>query len=137
MTLVEVTLARIQEALRQVHAEARTHAESLGRPPHELVVEQKAPSAHQHFNTGRSMRRWRVTADAISAVALDEPVPDPRQVGMYYDHGRGDFSILEHAGIVRVGWQVGPTYGRGFDFPIRTSEDGSPTLGPGVGTWVS
>jgi hypothetical protein len=137
MTLVDAILARIQEDLRRIHAEAKTQPESLGAPPREVIVEQKAPSSDPDLDTGASIDRWRVTVETIRGASLQETLPDDKRVGMYWEHGRGFFAILDEPHTVRMGWVVGPRYGRGFDFPILDKGGGSPILGAGICTWVS
>ncbi len=78
-----------------------------------------------------------IVVAAIHLAACVEALPADTRVGMYWERGRAFFAILEQARTVRLGWVVGPRYGRGFDVPIIDSDDGSPILGPGVCTWVS
>jgi len=130
-----MALARLQEDLRQVHREAERHEARLGRPPGELIVEEKEPSPGRPFNTGRSVSRWRVGLDSIVAVPIESSVPTPTASGMYWDVGRGDFAALANGGL-RIGWFVGPRYGRGFDYPV-IDQDGEPRLGDRVSVWAS
>jgi hypothetical protein len=133
----EKVLSHFREVLRDIHAEAVRHGPQLGSPPMSIIVEQRTPSPHAGFNTGTTLRRWRVTAEGTTALTQDEPLPAQTRIGMYYDCGRADFSVDENGGKVRVGWQVGPRYGRGYDLPIERAADGSVRLGRPSALWVS
>jgi hypothetical protein len=70
-------------------------------------------------------------------MTIDEELPTANRVGMYYDYGRADFAISEDATSVRIGWQVGPRYGRGYDLPVEIVEGQPARFGVGKGLWVS
>jgi len=133
----ETILRHLQQVLRDLHAESARHGPELGSPPASLIVEQRTPSQHAQFNTGTTMKRWRVSVDGTAALAPEDPLPAQTRSGMYYDSGRADFSVHEQLGKVRVGWQVGPRYGRGYDLPIERSPDGALRLGVPSPLWVS
>src|SRR5688572_16129553 len=120
---VEMVLSHFREVLRDIRVEAQRHGPELGSPPTSLVVEQRSPSQHASFNTGRTLRRWRVTSDQNAEIPIAEVLPAQARSGMYYDSGRADFSVHEDSAKVRIGWQVGPRYGRGYDLPLERAAD--------------
>ena len=134
---IEVIISHFRQVLRDVNAEAIRHGPKLGSPPTSLIVEQRAASSHPSFNTGAALRRWRVTTEAATDVAVDEPLSSEAISGLYYHCGRADFSLHEDARKVRIGWQVGPRYGRGYDLPIEHGPNGVARLGTAKPIWVS
>ena len=133
----ESVISHFRQVLRDVRTKAERHGPELGSPPKSLIVEQRVPSSHESFNTGATLRRWRVHEDQTTEIPIGDPLPHQTRVGMYYDSGRADFSVDESATKVRIGWQVGPRYGRGYDLPIERAADGSPHLGGAKLLWVS
>jgi hypothetical protein len=133
----ESVIDHFRRVLRDIRAESKRHGPELGSPPTSLIVEQRVPSSHESFNTGATLRRWRVREDHVTEIPIGERPPDPARVGMYYDTGRATFSVDESATKVRIGWQVGPRYGRGYDLPIERTADGLSHLGSAKPLWVS
>jgi len=70
-------------------------------------------------------------------MAIDEELPTPNEAGMYYDYGKADFAIKEDNTSVRIGWQVGPLFGRGYDLPIELEKGRPARLGAGILLWIS
>ena len=137
MTIESRVLEYLQDVLFELEQEAKDLPPDLGTPPRVLFVEEREPSGHGSLNTGPTRRRWRLTTEQVVPLSKDEPSPDQEIPGMYYDTGRADFAIMSAYRIVRVGWQVGPRYGRGYDFPIESSAEQMPQLGKPKPTWVS
>lgn len=133
----ESVISHFRQVLRDIRKESERHGSELGSPPTFLIVEQRVPSSHESFNTGATLRRWRVREDQFTEMPIDELLPHQTRVGMYYDSGRGDFSVDETTTKVRIGWQVGPRYGRGYDLLIEWAADGSPHLGSAKPLWIS
>ena len=133
----ETVLAHFRQVLCDLHAESERNGPELGAPPAWLIVEQRTPSSHASFNTGSTLRRWRVSTDSTVDMAVGERLPSQNRAGMYYDWGRADFSVRENDAKVRIGWQVGPRYGRGYDLPLEIADRGAPRLGIPIPLWVS
>lgn len=104
---------------RDLHRAATEHAARFGTPPPELIVEMREP-----------------TYD-IAPLELGPLSPPSRAGGMYNDSGRGDFAVRSDRTSVRVGWQVGPRFGRGYDADLETHQDGHLTLGTTRPIWAS
>jgi len=134
---IEIILSHFRQVLRDIRVESERHGPELGSSPTSLVVEQRTPSPRASFNTGTTLRRWRVTIEHDAEIAIDEVLPAQTRAGMYYDSGRADFSVHENSAKVRIGWQVGPRYGRGYDVPVERVADGSSQLGTPSLLWVS
>ena len=137
MTSVELALAHFCETLERLQVQGQTHDRKLGMPPRHLIVEQTEPSSNPAFNTGTALQRWRVDLDGVASVSLDDVLPKTVRDGMYYDYGRGDFSLRDEGRTVRIGWVVGPTYGLGYDLPVERDEGSSLRFGPQRTIWVS
>ncbi len=137
MTLVALALSHLLETLRHLQVEGRAHDPRLGNPPGHLIVERCEPSAHRAVNTGTALQRWRVDSDGVTSVALEDPLPEPIRDGMYYDFGRATFSLRDDGKTVRIGWQVGPRFGRGYDLPVEADDGGELRLGQPRDLWVS
>jgi len=139
MEISDLVLAHFQQVLSDLkaEAEARQGKHDWGTPPSVLVVEQRQPSSHADFNTGMTIRRWRVAVSTVTAMTIDEELPTANRVGMYYDYGKADFAISADATSVRIGWQVGPRYGRGYDLPLEYVEGAPVRFGARKELWVS
>lgn len=133
--LVDLVLTYFVGVLADLHR-AATHEPRFGLPPESMIVEQRSSSDHRLFNTGRAIRRWRVTRDGVTEVPLGELQPPQRMPGMYHHEGRGDFSVSVDGESVRVGWQVGPRFGRGHDLPV-VRNSGSVHFGQASPLWIS
>lgn len=134
--LANLILAHFVEVLADLHRDSGTHEPRFGHPPTSLVVDQREPSPNAAFNMGHALRRWRVTTHGAVEVPLVE-LPLPKRLpGMYYEEGRGDFSIGAHGATVRVGWHVGPRFGRGYDLPV-TLEGSAARFGEPSPIWAS
>ncbi len=131
--MIDQILTILQKVLGDLREEAERDEGDSGRAPTVLYVSQKEPGGRRNFNTGFVLRRWKVEESQVTEMDEGRRFPDPVQIGMYYDHGRADFSILSDPPRVRVGWQVGPRYGRGYDYPIL---DGNLT-GEAIPIWFS
>ena len=129
MTIDTQVLAYLQNVLVELEQEAKGDPPRLGTPPRLFFVEEKEPSDHQFFNTGPTRRRWKVTAEQVVPLASEESLPPKSVSGMYYSIGQADFALINSDGIVRLGWWVGPRFGRGYDFPLEYSADKEPQLG--------
>jgi hypothetical protein len=133
LSITDESLAYLQKTLREMHEDARAGGDRLDIPPSELFVWQTVPSDHRTFNTGQPLSKWLITRESIQPCPLEEQLPDEAMTGMYYNRGRANFSVLESQSVLRVGWQLGPRLGRGFDIPIQDGHiAGEPRL-----TWVS
>jgi hypothetical protein len=133
----------VLEYLQRVLGELRGAAVSqdvaqFGVPPGEFVVEQREYSTSRIYNTGDPVRRWRVSEVAVTPATL-ELLPQPvLGNGMYYlDSGRADFAVYQDGSRVRIGWYVGPRFGRGYDAALSAGPDGQHELGPLSPTWWS
>ena len=87
-------------------------------PPTFLIVEQNEFSSYSTEKNGNCLGRWTVRLTSIEEFSGDPKAITKKQNGMYYSHGSGDFSIHDNGEVVRVGWQVGPLFGRGYKFSI-------------------
>jgi hypothetical protein len=134
---IEIIIGHMRQVLRDLRAEAERHGPKFGSPPTSLIVEERVACSHASFNTGATLRRWSVSEESATEIPIDEVLPDQTRIGMYYDSGRANFSVHQSAAKVRIGWQVGPRYGRGYDVPIERAADGSPHLGSPKPLWVS
>lgn len=137
MDLADLLLEHFRATLVRVHEEALAHDTKLGVPPSCLIVTQREPSEHRAFNTGAAMRQWKVDRTGATEMALTDAVPEPTRQGMYHDVGRGDFSIHDGGQRVRVGWSVGPRYGRGYDLLVEPDGKGTASLVQQRNLWVS
>ncbi len=122
MDIPELVLAHFQQVLQDIQAGAKQVEYRRGRPPSSLVVEQRQASPDAYLNLGITMRRWRVTRASVSIIVNDEQLPPQNRDGMFYDYGKAHFAIFEDTDTVRVGWVVGPRYGRGYDLPVELVE---------------
>jgi hypothetical protein len=109
----------------------------LGVPPCSMVIFENTPSSHEMFNTGEPVRSWILTKEGVEERPVDIPLPDKGRNGAYFECGHGDFAILEDRKILRLGWQVGPRFGRGYDIPYEFDSEGSPVLLEPKATWIS
>jgi len=92
-------------------------------PPTFLIVEQTEFSSYHSGRNNKSLRRWMVRLTSIEEFSGDPNAIEQVRNGMYYSHGFGEFSIHDNGEIVRVGWQVGPLFGRGYEFSIVQHDD--------------
>jgi hypothetical protein len=106
-------------------------------PPFYLIVEQREASSDPSHNTGHSFRRWRVDAETVVEIAADGALPQQARKGFCFDYGRADFSVNVGGDVIRVGWQVGPRFGRGYDFPVEEDETGHLRFGLPRDLWDS
>lgn len=136
VVLVDLALAHFVEVLNDLHGASAMHAPRFGHPPACLIIEQRVPSQHRWFNTGDPVRRWRVTQQEAVEIPLGELPPPKLLPGMYHDEGRGDFSVAGNGATVRIGWQVGPRFGRGYDLAV-VLEGSTSRLGGASPIWVS
>jgi hypothetical protein len=137
LEIFNLVLDHFQGVLRDIQSDAERYEYKMGRPPMSFVVEQCRPSSHARFNTGIPIRRWNVTASLITPMKIDEEFPLQSRYGMYYDYGKADFAIFEDTPRVRIGWQVGPLFGRGYDLPLELAEDSHARFGVPIPLWVS
>lgn len=136
-TAIRLVLEHLQSVLRDLHRAATEHAVRFGTPPPELIVEMREASDHRSFNTGATVARWRVSVDEVAPQDLGPLSPPTRAAGMYHESGRADFAIRPDHTSVRIGWQVGPRFGRGYDADLETHEDGHVALGAPRPIWAS
>ncbi len=87
-------------------------------PPTFLIVEQNEFSSYSTEKNGKCLGRWIVRLTSIEEFSGDPKAITKERNGMYYSHGSGDFSIHDNGEVVRIGWQVGPLFGRGYKFSI-------------------
>jgi hypothetical protein len=89
------------------------------RLPSVFYVSQKEPTDDIGLKAGSILRRWKIDKSDVIEIPEIEPLPElVTRFRGYCDHGEAGFSIFSDPDRARVGWQVGPRYGRGIDFPI-------------------
>ena len=81
-------------------------------------MEQNEFSSYSTAKNGKCLGRWIVRLTSIEDFAGDPKAIKLEENGMYYSHGYGDFSIHDNGEVVRIGWDVGPRFGRGYKFSI-------------------
>lgn len=136
LVLVDLALLHFVGVLTDLYRASAMHEPRFGHPPACVIIEQRVPSQHGWFNTGDPVRRWRVTQQGVVEVPLGE-LPSPKRLpGMYHDEGRGDFSVGANGATVRIGWQVGPRFGRGYDLSVVV-EGSSVRFGEASPIWAS
>ncbi|MDR3459236.1 MAG: hypothetical protein P4N60_17535 [Verrucomicrobiae bacterium] len=75
--------------------------------------------------TGNILGTWCITHTEMVPLETTFTIPAPAsRSGMYYDRGTYDFVVAPDCKSVVVGWQVGPRFGRGFQFDIITNDNG-------------
>jgi len=97
---------------------SRTENPSGDIPPVFLIVEQTEFSADDSSRSKKYLGRWTVRLTSIEIFTGNTNAIEQERNGMYYSHGFGEFSIHDSGEIVRVGWQVGPLFGRGYEYSI-------------------
>lgn len=108
----------LPESLRKLSIGLLTEKPRDDIPPTFLIVEQTEFSAYHTSRNNNFLGRWMVRLTSIEEFAGDPNAIEQEINGMYYSHGFGEFSIQDNGEIVRVGWQVGPRFGRGYEYSI-------------------
>lgn len=111
-------LLYFQDVLASLNTESQPDNPLIGVPPTFLIVEQNEFSSYDSSKTGKCLGRWIVRLTSIEEFADNLDAIEQERNGMYYSHGLGDFSIHNNREVVRIGWQVGPRYGRGYEYSI-------------------
>ncbi|GEM_PF-4211622 len=127
-TLHELALEFHEKLFAEIKGGSEKKQLLLGAPPTCMILFEHLPSSHKMFNTGDPVRSWILTKVGIEERPINTPPPEKRLRGAYFECGLGDFSILDDRKILRIGWQVGPRYGRGYDIPYEVDSDGTPVL---------
>ena len=104
--------------LAGLNTESQEDDPLIGVPPTFLIVEQNEFSTYDSSKMGKCLGRWIIYATSIEEFSGDPNTIKQERNGMYYSHGFGDFSIHDNGEVVRIGWQVGPRYGRGYEYSI-------------------
>ena len=112
----------LPESLRELSIRWLTEPRD-GVPPTFMIVEQTEFSSYHSGRNNKFLGRWMVRLTSIEEFSGDTNAIEREINGMYYSHGFGEFSIHENGEIVRVGWQVGPLFGRGYEFSIVQRDD--------------
>jgi hypothetical protein len=105
-------------------------------PPTFLIVEQNEFSSYSTIKNGKCLGRWIVRLTSIEEFSGDPKAIKQERNGMYYSHGHGDFSIHDNGAVVRIGWYVGPLFGRGYKYSIVRHGD-EIELANQEGLWIS
>lgn len=122
---ISTVLLHFQEVLAslQVNSQERVSLLGFGSPPKFLLVEQNEFSTDASLPKGKSLGWWKIDLVSIEEFMDDPDTIELEQHGMYYSHGLGDFSIDKDGSLVRIGWQVGPRYGRGYEYTVVQNND--------------
>lgn len=128
-------LESLPEILRNSYIRLLTEKPRDDVPPTFMIVEQTEFSSYHSGRNNKFLGRWMVRLTSIEVFADDPNAIEQEINGMYYSHGFGEFSIHENGEIVRVGWQVGPLFGRGYEFSI--DQRGEIELVNQKGLWIS
>lgn len=130
--ITEYALSYIQEMMERVEGD---------EAPDRLFVAKMTPSPNKlDMNTGACLRRWLIADSGIEEQSVKKAMPERSRhgkYGMFWNYGSGDFSIVEDKKILRIGWCVGPRYGRGYDVPYTIDDEGNVIFQSPVSTWVS
>ena len=116
--IISVVLNHFQDVLSQLNTENQKQDTSLGVPPTFLIVEQKEFSTLKSRNIGDTLGCWKVYQTSSEEFNGNLDLLVQEQNGMYYSHGLCDFSIDNNGAKVRIGWQAGPRFGRGYEISI-------------------
>lgn len=111
-------LESLPESLRNSFIRSYTENPRGDVPPAFLIVEQNEFSSYSSTKNGKYLGRWIVRLTSIEEFAGDPKAIKLEENGMYYSHGFGDFSIHNNGEVVRIGWYVGPRFGRGYKYSI-------------------
>jgi hypothetical protein len=111
-------LESLPESLRSSYIRSYTENPRGDVPPAFLIVEQTEFSACHTSRNNNYLGRWMVRLTSIEVFTGNPNAIEQEINGMYYSHGFGEFSIHDNGEIVRVGWQVGPLFGRGYEYSI-------------------
>lgn len=122
-SFLESLPANLREILVGLHTENPRDDPLIGVPPTFLIVEQNEFSSYSSSKSDKCLGRWTVRLTSIDEFAGDPNEIKQERNGMYYSHGFGDFSIHNNGEVVRIGWQVGPRYGRGYEYSIVQRND--------------
>ena len=125
-----------QGVLHDLEADAVRRPE-VGASPRELCLDEREPSEHDCDNIGAILRRWCLWRGGCESLPVKATFPVQEVSGMHWAWGRADFAVHAEKGIMRVGWLVGPRYGRGFEFPVTAHGQQVISLGEPIMTWVS
>ena len=132
--IIELALSYIQKTLCELqHKEYTDRKIQSEIPPTVMCVTLKSSPEDVGHNTGKPKRRWMVGCTEMEEIPLSRKSLDKQIQGMYYNYGDAEFSFFENGSILRIGWYVGPRFGRGYDIPVK--EDG--TLGEPQLLWKS
>ena len=116
-------LESLPESLRNSFIRSHTENPRGDVPPAFLIVEQNEFSSYSSEKNGKCLGRWIVRLTSIEEFSGDPKAIKQERNGMYYSHGSGDFSVHDNGEVVRIGWVVGPRFGRGYKYSIVQSGD--------------
>jgi len=116
-------LLYFQEVLTGLNTESHKGDPLIGIPPLFMIVDQIEFSTYDSSERGDCLGRWIVHLTSIEEFSGDPKAIKLEENGMYYSHGFGDFSIHNNGEVVRIGWHVGPRFGRGYKYSIAQSND--------------
>jgi len=129
-------LETLPENLRKLFVRLQTENPRDDVPPTFLIVEQNEFSSYSSEKNGKCLGRWIVRLTLIEEFSGDPKAIKQERNGMYYSHGYGDFSIHDNGEVVRIGWYVGPRFGRGYKYSI-VRRGGEIELVNQEGLWIS
>ena len=129
-------LESLPEILRNSLIRSHTENPRGDVPPAFLIVEQNQFSSYSSEKNGKCLGRWVVSLTSIEVFTGDPNAIEQEINGMYYSHGFGEFSIHDNGEVVRIGWQVGPRFGRGYEYSIVRHDDEIELVNQ-KGLWIS
>ena len=116
--------------------ESRSKNPSHSIPPTFIIAEQNEYPSYFTEKKGKCLGRWKVGLSSIETFVDDPQAIKLEENGMYYSRGFGEFSIHENGEVVLVSWQVGPRYGRGYQFSM-VQHNGAIELTNQKELWIS
>jgi hypothetical protein len=110
----------------------------IGDAPSEGYARQLSELDAKGRMTGSVLGVWRITNTEIVGLPASSTIPRPAgRSGMYYDWGTCVFVIAPDRKTVVVSWQVGPRFGRGFQYEVVSGDNGQPGLRLAKTLWIS
>ena len=124
--LVKLILIEYQKVFLEIgNHRIEENGMRYGIPPKSIIVKYHDMYSPYKYKIGNILSSWRVSKDSIDKLIdqNSEAASEPRD-GMYFNEGRGYFSIDDNNEKVYMQWFVGPRYGRGFIYKVLQNSTG-------------
>ena len=112
----------------------------LGTPPDTWIISQKPYVQNECIILVDKVNcKWEITKDTIKEVPLEYDQKFKDNIfnkSCFSKIAYGYFWVSDDRRIVHIGWQLGPTYGEGWDFDV-INKDGQINLLKKNQIWVS